>query len=243
MKLFKIDFNNEEIKSYSKFRIIANRIDPMDKYGEPKIEDSELNINSKIDNSTPMKLPEIDLEKIHEPLSLNRILKLFNDIIIGCRIFPAYLNTAIIKAKDNKEDLEYSSKYFDILYSIYKNVIKSTNNYSLIYLKINEFISSFQDMVIKLKNANIDFIHYQELNSIENKSHNQNSYITLPIKIESVRPKDEWNKEKSIEHQRRNKLYNIGNDINIHSEEKNDLEPIINNKPESKKSARITNYK
>ena len=111
-------------------------------------------LNLKLDNSISMILPEVDLEKYKENISINKILELYNSIIIGSRIFPAYLQTAIVN--ENEDNLKQSSQYFEVLFSIYKNNSKGDNN-SLIYLKINEFVSSFKDMVIKLKNAGVDF--------------------------------------------------------------------------------------
>ena len=191
----------------------------MDKNEKPNINISNISINSKKDNSTPMKLPEIDLKKYQEHLSINAILELFDNIIIGSKIFPAYLNTAL---KGNEEDLEYSINYFDILFSIYKNMINSPNNNSLVYLKMNEYISSFQEMVITLKNENVSFIHYQELNSIENKINNKNSFITLPEKIESEssRPKDEWNKDEIKQYINNNNI----NDFPQEEKEKKDIQ-------------------
>jgi len=96
-----------------------------------------------------MILPEVDLKKYQDNLSLNIILELYNALIISSRILPSYLQTAIVN--ESNENLNESSKYFEILYSIHKNI--KGNNKSLIHLTINEFVSSFNDMIMKLKNA------------------------------------------------------------------------------------------
>ena len=119
-----------------------------------------------------------------------------NNLIIGSRIFPAYLQTAIINKSNEK--LEDSLNYFEILYSIYKMVNNNKNN-SLIYLKINEFIYSFKDMIIKLKNAGINFESNSILNSIKYESNNKNSFITPPLKIEPIKQKDKWENQKILE--------------------------------------------
>ena len=146
--------NNLEKISSEKYLIIGNQCNPVDKKEKSNFEILEDKLNLKLDNSISMILPEVDLEKYKENISINKILELYNSIIIGSRIFPAYLQTAIVN--ENEDNLKQSSQYFEVLFSIYKNNSKGDNN-SLIYLKINEFVSSFKDMVIKLKNAGVDF--------------------------------------------------------------------------------------
>ena len=210
---FKNTIIDKEKKSYKKFLIVADESKNAEENEKQSIEKSDIKVIIKMDNSTPMQLPKIDLEKYQQNLSLNNILELYNNIIIGSRIFPAYLHSTVIQNK--KEDLEYSSQYFDILFSIYKNNKgKIKNNNSLIYIKLNEFISSFEDMVIKLKNAGVVFIHYNELNSIKNESHNSNSFITLPSKIETERQNDDWNYEKLLK-QKKQANYSRENNFNF----------------------------
>ena len=188
-KSFKKDIdNNEEIIMSEKYLIIGNQSNPVDIREGQKLDNLEDKLNLKLDNSIKMILPEVELTKYQENLSLNKILELYNSVIIGSRIFPAYLQTAIVN--ENEESLKHSSKYFEILYSIYKNT-KSNNN-SLIYLTINEFINSFKDMIIKLKNAGISLKKDKLLNDINFESNNKNSFITPPIKIEPIKQKDDW---------------------------------------------------
>ena len=60
-----------------------------------------------------MILPEIDLVKYQENLSLIKILELYNTLIIGSRILPAYLQTAIInESEDNLKELNILKNYF-----------------------------------------------------------------------------------------------------------------------------------
>ena len=142
-----------------------------------------------------MILPEVDLAKYQENLSLNKILELYNALIIGSRILPAYLQTAIVN--ESNEKLNESSNYFEILFSIYKNI--KANNYSLIHLTINEFVSSFSDMIMKLKNAGVNFRNNNLLNDIKLETNSKNSFITPPVKIEPIRQKDEWENKKIME--------------------------------------------
>jgi len=93
--------------------------------------------------------------------------------------------------------LKNSSEYFDILYSIYIKI--ESNNYSLINPTIYEFISSFNDMIIKLKNAGIELKDNIKLNSITYEINNKNSFVTPPIKIEPIKQGDDWENEKEIE--------------------------------------------
>jgi len=180
--------NNEEIIMSEKYLIIGNQSNPVDKKEGQNLDNLDDRLNLKLDNSINMVLPEVELTKYKEYLSLNKILELYNAVIIGSRILPAYLQTAIVN--ENNENLQNSSKYFEILYSIYKNT-KSGNN-SIICLTINEFIISFKDMIMKLKNAGISFRSDKLLNEIKSESNNKNSFITPPVKIEPIKQKDNW---------------------------------------------------
>ena len=158
--------NKEEIKS-KKFLIIGNECKEVNINEKPRYddEDNKNSSNLKLDNSVTIVLPEIKLSTYKEHLSLNNIYELFNKCIIGSRIFPAYLQTAI--TNENKEKLKYAKNYFEILYSMYKNK-KEVDN-SIVNEKSNEFISSFQDMIVKLKDAGINLEGNTELNKIKKK--------------------------------------------------------------------------
>ena len=196
-KQFKI-FNNKdnnEIISSEKYLIIGNQSNPVNKNEKQNLENIEDKLNLKLDNSITMILPEVDLAKYQDNLSLNKILELYNAVIIGSRILPAYLQTSIVN--ENADNLKESSKYFEILYSIYKNI--NGNNSSLIHLTINEYILAFSDMIMKLKNAGISFRGNNLLNSIKLENNSKNSFITPPVKIEPIRQKDDWENKKIME--------------------------------------------
>ena len=196
-KQFKI-FNNKdnnEIISSEKYLIIGNQSNPVNKNEKQNLENIEDKLNLKLDNSITMILPEVDLAKYQDNLSLNKILELYNAVIIGSRILPAYLQTSILN--ENADNLKESSKYFEILYSIYKNI--NGNNSSLIHLTINEYILAFSDMIMKLKNAGINFRGNNLLNSIKLENNSKNSFITPPVKIEPIRQKDDWENKKIME--------------------------------------------
>ena len=187
--------DNKKIILSEKYLIIGNQSKPIDKNEKPIFDNLDDKLNLKLDNSITMILPEVELSKYQESLSLNKILELYNTVLIGSRIFPAYLQTAIIN--ENKDNLENSLNYFEILYSIYKNT-KEGNN-SIIYTTINEFILSFKDMIIKLKNAGIDLKENDFLNKINYETNSKNSFITPPIKIEPVKQKDIWENKIEVE--------------------------------------------
>ena len=187
--------NNNEIISSEKYLIIGNNSNPVDRDEKQNLENTEDKLNLKLDNSITMILPEVDLANYQDNLSLNKILELYNALIIGSRILPAYLQTAIVN--ESADNLKESSKYFEILYSIYKNI--KENNSSLVHLTINEFISSFSDMIMKLKNAGISFRSNSLLNNIKLENNSKNSFITPPVKIEPMRQKDDWENKKIME--------------------------------------------
>ena len=162
-KSFKKKSDDKEIISSEKYLIVGNKSNAVDKDEKQKFDNLDDKLNLKLDNSISMILPEVDLARYQENLSLNKILELYNALIIGSRILPSYLQTAIVN--ESNEKLNESANYFEILFSIYKNI--KDNNYSLIYLIINEFVSSFRDMIMKLKNAGVNFRTNKLLNDIK----------------------------------------------------------------------------
>ena len=56
-------------------------------------------------------MTEIKLSDYKENISLNDILELYNKWIIGSRIFPAYLQSAI--TNENEENLKNTKNYFE----------------------------------------------------------------------------------------------------------------------------------
>ena len=54
-------------------------------------------------------------------------------------------------------------------------------------------------MIVKLKDADIDFSLITELKKIKQNLKNKNSFIKIPEKIETRKQKDEWENEKIIE--------------------------------------------
>ena len=57
------------------------------------------------------------------------------------------------------------------------------NDDSFINEKSKEFNSSFQEMIVKLKNARINFYSNKLLSSIKPKANNINSFIKFPEKL------------------------------------------------------------
>ena len=151
---------NEE-KGYEKYLIIGNDSKAVDINEKPNLNlESKDFMNLKLDNSITIILPEIKLSDYKENISLNGISELYNKSIIGSRIFPAYLHNSIINEKE--ENLKSAKNYFEILLSIFKNIKENDN--SFINEKSKEFNSSFQDMIVKLKNAGINFNSNKTLN-------------------------------------------------------------------------------
>ena len=191
-----IDNNIEiEIISSKKFLIIGNQNNPINENEGQKFEIKDDELNLKLDNSINILLPEINLKILKDNISLNKILEIYNASIIGCRIYPAYLQLAIIN--DNKENLENSKKYFNTLFTIYRQ--KKSNNKSLIYLAINEFVFSFENMIMKLKNAGIYFINNRLLEEIDCEIDNKSSFIKPPNKIKPLKHQNNWENQKELE--------------------------------------------
>ena len=144
-------FNNNNIDeegSYEKYLIIGNICQKADINKEQSLDNENKDtMNLKLDNSITLVLPEINLSDYQKCISLNGISELYSKCIIGSRIFPAYLQTAI--TNENKENLNIAKNYFEILLSVYEG--RKENDDSFINEKSKEFISAFQEMIVKLK--------------------------------------------------------------------------------------------
>ena len=225
-----IEIEKDKIKKNStqKYLIIGNQINQVDINEKPKIEVLDNKFDLKLNNlSIAIILPEIELIQYQKNYTLNKVLELYNKLIIGSRIFPAYLQAAVINK--NKENLEKSSKYFDVLYSIYSNITKNESiNNSLINIKVNEFILSFKDMIIKMKNANVDFTTlYPLVNIKEDENINKNSFITKPTKLEPIRQRDEWENKKLIEQKNQQNIQrNLMKKIDINNMKSEEIHPV-----------------
>ena len=184
-------FNNikqdEKENRYEKYLIFGNECKEVNINEKPNYKKENNNFfNLKLENDFNIEeLPEI---KLYDKLSLDYIINLYNECLIMTRIFPIYLQTAI--KNNNEKNIENSKKIFDILFSIYS--YKNDTDYSIINEKTNEFISSFQNMIVKLKDANIDFNINPLLNNITKNHNYKNFFIKIPEKIESNIIKDEW---------------------------------------------------
>ena len=176
----------KEIKSSEKYLIEGDQSKPVNINEKQKFENFDEKLILELNNSIDVKLPDISLSKYDTNLSINKILELFNNSIIGTRVFPAYLLTI---NTEKEENLKKSQNYFDTLYSLYSNIIKSVNNNSLIIPKLIQFINSFEDMIAKLKNSGISFESNQQLNNM--KINSKNSFITKPFKVSPNKQKNE----------------------------------------------------
>ena len=225
---FDKDIIKEDNKS-QKYLIIGNECKEVDINTKQEYDkENKDSTNLKLDNSVTIVLPEIDLSKYKEHITLNNIYELLNRCIIGARIFPAYLKIAIIN--ENENNIKYAEKYFDTLYTMYCN--KRSNDNSIIKEKVNEFISSFQEMIVKLKDAGINFEENDFLNSIKKSINNQNTFIKPPEKIEPKKQSDEWENKKiieqKIEQEYKNEIMKKIEINNIKSEQLDNLNSIMN---------------
>lgn len=198
----------KEEETSQKFLIIGNESSPVDINEKQKIdEDIKDLLNLKLDNSININLPEIQLQDYNRNITLSGYSELYNKCIISSRILPAYLQTAIVS--ENEENSKKAKNYFEILFALYKN--RKENDRSLIFEKTNEFVSSFEDMIIKLKDAGIDFSNNNDLKFIDKNVKYSNSFIKIPEKLEPIKQKDVWENKKLTEQNieiEREKIFN-----------------------------------
>ena len=197
---------SKEIVS-NKFLIIGNNCKPVNFDEKPKLDkEIEEPFKLNIDNSINIYLPDINLSDYKDHISLSGYCDLFYKFIICSRILPVYIQIANISK--NEENKKKAKNYFEILFSVNKKKILNDN--SFISEKSNEFVISFEDMIVKLKDAGIIFPKIIELNSIK-KTINKNSFIKLPEKMEPIKRKDEWENKKLAEQKREQETQKILN--------------------------------
>ena len=219
----------KEEETSQKFLIIGNESSPVDINEKQKIdEDIKDLLNLKLDNSININLPEIQLQDYNRNITLSGYSELYNKCIISSRILPAYLQTAIVS--ENEENSKKAKNYFEILFALYKN--RKENDRSLIFEKTNEFVSSFEDMIIKLKDAGIDFSNNNDLKFIDKNVKYSNSFIKIPEKLEPIKQKDVWENKKLTEQNieiEREKIFNKKIEMNnIRSDNLRNFEANMN---------------
>lgn len=206
-ELSKLKKRENDSKPSEKYLIVGSQCNPVDREEKQKINDLNEKLQTNLKKfSVNVVLPKIEINKYKNDISLNQFIELYNNLAIGSRIFPAYLIDA--KINDKIENLKEGSEYFDILFSFYLLFSDKGSEYknnSIISIKVNDFISSFKDMIIKLKQAGVSFNSSDSSNfDIKNKY----SFITHPKKHALVKLKNQWENEKFII---KNKSTNIGN--------------------------------
>ena len=194
----------EENKDYSKGKIINIKGEQSEIVNEDKKPKDNFDIinneNIHLDNDIKIDFPDIGLFKANYSMNINNINEFLKKYIIYCRIFQLY----IWHLKINKLNLNEAVEKYGLLFGVY-NSIKNNKNNPIIKGIAEEYIKSFEDMIIKLKNTNIKFDKFDYLKG-ENK--NEYSYIQPPEKKELYKKEDKWENKKKYEEEKKEEFEN-----------------------------------
>ena len=120
----------------------------------------------------------VEINEIVQPkvVSLNSIVKFFENCIYKTQIFPANIRYIVI---NKNEDLKIkATNIFGELYNIYKSLENS--NHPLISKKIDEYRKSFEIMFSKLEQSGIDFSKDNELGQLKSINIQTQNFIIEP---------------------------------------------------------------
>ena len=202
--LKKLKQREKDTKSSEKYLIVGSQCNPVDKEEKQKINESNEKLIIEPKNfSVNVIMPKIEINKYKNDVSLNQIIELYNNLAFASKIFPTYLIYA--KINDKKDNLKEAQEYFKILYSFYSLFLDKGKNNSIIYIKVNDFISSFKDMIIKLKQTGISFNSIVDdlIKPSDSNIKNKFSFITLPQKYALIKLENQWKNEKFIKNIKR----------------------------------------
>jgi len=189
----------EEIKDYSKSKKINIKGDQSEIVEEntiPQVKSDIINNeNIHLDNDIKIDFPDIKLFCENYSMNIKNINEFLKKYIIYCRIFPLYIR----HLKKNKLNLDEAIEKYSLLFGVY-NSIKTNKKNIITKIIAEEYIKYFEEMIIKLKKANIKFDGFDAL---EGESQNEYSYIQPPEKKELYRKEDKWENKKIFEEKKK----------------------------------------
>ena len=127
--------------------------------GVPIKEVIKKDVNNKIENYNygkneinNIEITEINFIEIPKILTINSLIKFFNDCELGTIILPLYIYKA--KQSNKEEDKNKINKYYSILTNAYFSV--ENNNDNLISEYTNHYKKTFENMISRMRAAGYD---------------------------------------------------------------------------------------
>ena len=183
-------------------------------------------------NSETIKIEISEAKLIEKPevITINSLIKFFDNCDLGTIVFPLYIYKA--KQSKDKEDISNMNKYFSILGNAYLSLNKDTKN-NIIAEYTNQFKKSFEYMMSKLKalGFNSDKFNISKILQFDDNE----MIFHLPEKGNFKIPKSMFIKQEKKVRQNKNELEPQKNEI---IEKKNE---IIKPKKQIKKKIRPEN--
>ena len=105
------------------------------------------NYNCGSSETVKIEISEINFIEIPKVITINSLIKFFDDCDLGTIVFPLYIYKA--KHSNSKDEINNMNKYFSILGNAYNSLNQDTNN-NLICEYTNQFKKSFEYMISKL---------------------------------------------------------------------------------------------
>ena len=96
-----------------------------------------------------IEISEMNFIEIPKEITINSLIKFFDDCDLGTLVFPLYVFKAI--KSQNEEDKKKLNNYYSILLNAYLSLENTKNVDNLICEYTNQFKNSFEDMISKLK--------------------------------------------------------------------------------------------
>ena len=101
-----------------------------------------------------IEISEMNFIEIPKEITINSLIKFFDDCDLGTLVFPLYVFKAI--KSQNEEDKKKLNNYYSILLNAYLSLENTKNVDNLICEYTNQFKNSFEDMISKLKKKDLN---------------------------------------------------------------------------------------
>ena len=214
----------EKIKIKKNKFLIQNDVPIKEKYlnNLNKLEKENNNYNFGKSEINKLEISEINFIEIPKIISINSLIKFFDECDLGTLVLPLYIHKA--KNSKNEDDKKKLNEYFSILANAYISLIN--NNDNLICEYTNQFKKSFEFMISKLKSVGFksDLFDFIKINEDDAET-----VFYLPEKGNFNIPIGKFKKkEKKLNNKNENKIENE-NKINVENEKEEEKNKNNNN--------------
>ena len=253
------DYSKEKAKIKKKLKKVENKYEVMlinekdfedkkppeikSKRDKPIYQDLNNELNEKnIDNlntekNTGMSIKDLENIDIPKEISILNLSNFYSNCIQNTKILPLIIRDIFLKEKDQSKDFDVIEDNYIKLKNLYIFLINNgkckKKHSSILSMKINQFMDSFESMVIKFSKADSNLNLGITINSGEKRK--KNEFIEEPKLDDFTLGDHEWKREKQPLYQ--NNLLLTDNIIKNSLDQRDNLKKRLEEERERRKLA------